>query len=126
MEGGIYDLTSEVKKNLEDIKMQNGIVVIFCIGSTCSISTMEFESGLQEDLPQALDRVAPKNIPYAHHETWHDDNGRSHVKSTIVGPSLTVPIVNGELTLGTWQQVIFIEWDTRGRDRKVVLQFLGD
>ncbi len=125
-DGGMHDITEETQAIIEEEKISDGIVVLFCIGSTCALSTVEFEPGLSKDVPACLDRIAPKNIEYAHHQTWHDDNGRSHVKATLMGPSLTVPIVGGELTLGTWQQIVLLEWDTRDRTREVVLQFISE
>lgn len=124
-EGDIIDLTSSIEEILSSIKLQDGIVTVFCTHSTGAISTIEYEPGLLKDVPEALERIAPKSIDYAHHQTWHDDNGRSHVKATLLGPSLTVPFIHGKLTLGTWQQIIFIELDTQGRDRQIILQFLG-
>ncbi|MGM0440790.1 MAG: secondary thiamine-phosphate synthase enzyme YjbQ [Chlamydiota bacterium] len=125
-DGGMYDLTPMVAEELESCGLRDGTATIFCTGSTGAISTVEYEPGLQKDVPAALERIAPKDIEYAHHQTWHDDNGRSHVKATIVGPSLTIPFVKGALTLGTWQQIVFIECDTRDRQREFILQFIGE
>lgn len=124
-EGEMQDLTEEVRKKLEEVALQEGVVHLFCVGSTFSLSTVEYEPGLLQDVPAALDRIAPQTIAYAHHETWHDDNGRSHVKATLMGPSLTIPFTQGELTLGRWQQIALFEWDTRPRTRQVVVQFMG-
>jgi len=125
-ENDMVDLTPQVAKELSDTKISDGIVTIFCMGSTGVISTVEFEPGLQNDVPEALERIAPKDLYYKHHETWHDDNGRGHVKATLVGPGITVPFVKGRLTLGAWQQICFIECDTRARSRDIVLQFIGE
>jgi secondary thiamine-phosphate synthase enzyme len=95
-------------------------------GSTGSVTTTEFEPGAFTDLPAALQRIAPREAEYAHHLTWGDDNGRSHVRASILGPSLTVPFTDGRLLLGTWQQIVFIELDTRPRRRRVVVQMLGE
>ena len=124
--GGMVDLTIQVQKCVADSKLTNGIVVLFCPGSTGALSTVEYEPGLQQDIPKALDRLAPKTEPYTHHETWGDDNGPGHVKATILGPDLTVPFVNKKLTLGTWQQIVFIECDTRNRNRKIIVQIIGE
>lgn len=125
-DGKMNNLTDDVEKIVKSSKIENGCVIIFCPGSTASISTIEFEPGLKKDVPIAMDKIAPKNIDYHHHQTWKDDNGRSHVKSTIMGTSLTVPIVKKELTLGRWQQIVFIEWDTQDRERKIVVQVMGE
>lgn len=125
-DGDIIDITHLIEDQLYNTGLTNGIVTAFCAGSTAIISTMEYEPGLQQDITLALERLAPTDLYYKHHETWHDDNGKSHVKSTMVGPSFTVPFVDKKLTLGTWQQVVFIECDTRSRKREIILQFIGE
>lgn len=125
-DGGMHDLTESISHVLKQTKLSEGTVTVFCTGSTYSLSTVEFEPGLRQDIPDCFERIAPRNIDYAHHQTWHDDNGRSHVKATLMGPSLVIPFVEGKLTLGTWQQVALFEWDTRPRERVVVLQFIGN
>ncbi len=105
--------------------MKTGIVCVFIPGATGSVSTVEFEPGLKKDIPQALERIAPSDIPYEHHKTWGDDNGRSHVRATIMGPSLTIPFSKGKLTLGRWQQIVAINLDTRTRNREIVIQIMG-
>jgi len=120
------DLTSIVRDVVKKSGVKNGLVNVFIPGSTGAITTMEYEPGLKKDLANALSRIAPKDIYYFHHERWGDDNGRSHVKASIVGPSLTVPIINGEVILGTWQQVVFLELDTRPRRRRIIVTVLGD
>ncbi|MEE8167791.1 MAG: secondary thiamine-phosphate synthase enzyme YjbQ [Candidatus Hydrothermarchaeales archaeon] len=122
----MVDITGEVKREVKDSKVRNGIVTIFVPGSTGVVSTMEYEPGLLKDIPRALERIAPSNIDYEHHKTWHDDNGRSHVRATLMGPSLVVPFVDGNPVLGTWQQIVFMNLDTSHRRRKVVLQILGE
>ena len=107
-DGGMNDLTKPIQDALSESGLVDGTVTVFCPGSTGAISTVEYEPGLLEDVPDALDRIAPKDLYYKHTETWHDDNGRGHVKATLVGPSLTIPFMEGQLTLGTWQQVVFI------------------
>ena len=125
-ENDIIDITGKVKSVVDKSGIKNGLVNIFVIGSTAAVSTMEYEPGLVYDLSQALARIAPPEIRYKHHERWGDGNGRSHVKATILGPSLTVPLNDGEMMLGTWQQIIFIELDTRPRSRRVVVTVMGE
>jgi len=125
-ENDILDITDMVKKIVKKSGIKIGLVNVFAVGSTAAISTMEYESGLVYDLSSALSRIAPRDIEYKHHERWGDDNGRSHVKASIIGPSLTVPLENGDLILGTWQQIIFIELDTRPRSRRVVVTVMGE
>jgi secondary thiamine-phosphate synthase enzyme len=125
-EGEIIDLTDEVEKLVHSSHIQDGLACIFVPGSTGAVTTMEYERGLLKDIPRALERLAPKNMPYDHHETWHDDNGRSHVRASILGPSLTVPVHDGHLIHGTWQQLVFIELDTQPRTRKLVVHIIGE
>jgi len=125
-EGDILDLTGDVKRVVKQSRVSNGIVTVFVPGSTGALTTIEYEPGLLQDLPAALERIAPSNVYYHHEEMWHDGNGRSHVRASIIGPSLTVPIVNGELTLGTWQQIVFIELDIKPRRRRVIVQIIGE
>ena len=125
-ENEIIEITDEVTKTVKESKIQNGAVVVFVVGSTAAITTIEYEPGLQKDLPDMLSRLAPKDIEYAHDNTWHDGNGHSHVRASLIGPSLAIPIVEGLLTLGTWQQIVLIEMDTRPRERKIILQVIGE
>ncbi|MGQ4892293.1 MAG: secondary thiamine-phosphate synthase enzyme YjbQ [Candidatus Njordarchaeia archaeon] len=125
-ENDIVDITKQVEQVVRKSRVRNGLANIFVIGSTAAVSTMEYEPGLVHDVAEALSRIAPKDIYYKHHERWGDDNGRSHVKATILGPSLTVPIEDGGLVLGTWQQIIFIELDTRPRNRRLLVTILGE
>jgi len=125
-DGGMHDITKEVQQIVSESKVKDGIAVIFCPGSTGAVSTVEYEPGLLQDIPNALERIAPTDLDYAHHQTWHDDNGRGHVKATILGPDLTVPVIKGKLVLGTWQQIVFIELDTRDRQRDVTVQVMGE
>ena len=123
----VIDLTGDVVTCLRHGTIRDGIVTVFVVGSTAAISTTEFEPGLvTNDLGVAYERLAPENARYLHEETWHDDNGHSHVRSTMTGPSITVPLVDGQMTLGTWQQIILLDFDTRPRDRRVIVQVLGD
>ena len=125
-ENDVIDITKEVQGAVRESGLKDGIVTVFVPGSTAVVTTMEYEPGLVEDFPGMLERVSPRGIFYEHHKTWHDDNGRSHVKASLVGPSLSVPFVDGLLTLGTWQQVVFLELDTRPRTRKIVVQIVGE
>ncbi|MEM4293933.1 MAG: secondary thiamine-phosphate synthase enzyme YjbQ [Thermoplasmata archaeon] len=121
----VVDITRQVEKCVSASGLTSGIVNVFVQGSTAAISTIEYEEGLARDLETALERIAPKDAEYLHHLRWHDDNGRSHVRATIIGPSITVPFENGRLVLGTWQQIVLIELDTRGRTRKVYVTVMG-
>lgn len=121
----IVDITHEVQKIVDESGIEDGIACIFCAGSTGAITTIEYEDGLLYDLPNALERIAPKNAYYKHEERWHDGNGHSHVRASLIGPSLTVPIENGKLLLGTWQQIVFVECDIRPRRRKLIVHIVG-
>lgn len=122
----IIDITSRVSNIARKSSIQNGIVTVFCPGSTGSITTIEYESGVLKDLQRAIEKIAPSNIPYDHDRRWGDGNGFSHVRAALMKPSLSIPIVNGHLTLGTWQQVVFIDFDNRGRNRNLIVQVIGD
>jgi secondary thiamine-phosphate synthase enzyme len=125
-EGDILDITSDVAEEVVKTRLKSGIVTVFVPGSTGALTTIEYEPGLLEDLPNALERIAPKNMSYEHEKRWHDGNGHSHVRASLIGPSITVPFVNGRLTLGTWQQIAFMELDVRSRSRNLVLQIIGE
>ena len=125
-EGDIVDITDLVEGVVEESGIRDGVAHIFAIGSTAAISTMEYDPGLKEDLPNALERIAPKNVEYKHHLRWGDYNGHSHVRATILGPSLSVPVRGGSLVLGTWQQIIFIELDVRSRSRRFMVTVMGE
>jgi secondary thiamine-phosphate synthase enzyme len=122
----ILDITPEMNSFLKKLGMSEGQATAFCPGSTGGITTIEYEPGMLKDIPEALEIVAPSGKDYHHHLTWHDDNGSSHVRSALIGPSLTVPFTRGAFTLGTWQQVVFIDFDTRPRSRRIVVQFIGE
>lgn len=125
-DGGMEDVTHKVQDLVSKSGLRNGIVTVFNIGSTGAVSTIEYEPGLKRDIPAALERIAPSDVDYEHHKTWGDDNGRGHVRATVLGPSLVVPFVDGKLTLGTWQQIVAINLDTGDRDRKLVVQIIGE
>lgn len=124
--GHMQDLTHLVQAAVTQSKVRCGVVHIFAMGSTAAIGAIEFEPGLQKDLPETLDRLMPPSRDYGHEQTWHDGNGHSHLQATLLGPSLTVPIAEGKPVLGTWQQVVHLECDTRPRDRQVVLTVMGE
>ena len=125
-EEDIIDITDDVIQAVNGTKLEKGIVTIFVPGSTGALTTMEYEPGLIIDLPNSLDRIAPRGLLYEHDKRWHDGNGHSHVKASLIGPSLTVPFVDRTLSLGTWQQIVFLELDVRSRRRKVLLQIIGE
>jgi len=125
-ETDMVDLTEEVERAVKQTNLNNGVVTIFVQGSTGALTTIEYEPGLLRDFPAMLERVAPKSIDYEHERRWHDGNGHSHVRASLLGPSLTVPFAAGKLTLGTWQQIVFIELDVRSRSRDLVLQIIGE
>jgi len=123
---GIFEVTREVEKAVSDSMIAEGTCTIFAVGSTCAIATLEFESGLIEDMTQALERLFPQHMTYEHERRWHDGNGHSHIRASFLGQSLVVPITGGRLVLGTWQQVVFIELDNKPRTRAVVVQVMGE
>jgi secondary thiamine-phosphate synthase enzyme len=125
-ENDIIDVTKQTSDALRESELNNGIVNIFVAGSTAAVTTIEYEPGLRYDFPKMLSRIAPKDIQYRHDETWHDGNGHSHVRASLVGPSLTIPFSNGALLLGTWQQIVMLELDTRPRERVLTIQMLGE
>ncbi len=122
----ILDITKYVNKVIQETNLKNGIATVFCPGATGAITTIEYEPGLLEDLPNTLEKIVPKNAYYKHHEMWHDGNGHSHVRASIMGPSLTVPFSEKQLILGTWQQIVFVELDVKHRSREIVVQIIGE
>lgn len=124
--GDIHDLTAQIGATIAASGIQTGTVNVFNIGSTAAVGTIEFEPGLQQDLPAILDKLIPPSRSYGHEQAWHDGNGHSHLQATLLGPSLTVPIAAGKLVLGTWQQIFHLECDVRGRKRTVVITILGE
>jgi len=123
----IVDITDKVKKAVRQSPITNGTVTLFNVGSTAGITTTEYEPGLVNyDIEAAFEKIAPKNARYEHEETWHDDNGHSHVRASVLGPSLSVPVIEGQLTIGTWQQIILVDFDTRPRTRNVICQIIGE
>lgn len=123
----VIDITAGVERVLEESGIRDGILVAFVVGSTASITTTEAEPGLMtHDLKAFAERIAPEHDYYKHEATWHDDNGHAHVRATALGPSLAVPITDGRMPLGTWQQIILLDFDTRAREREIVVQIVGE
>ena len=125
-QGDAHDLGDAVQAAVSAAGIQDGIACIFVGGSTAAVTTIELEPGAVADLNAVLERIAPRHADYRHHEKWGDDNGSSHVRAAILGPSLTVPIEHGRLTLGTWQQIMLLEFDTRERTREIIIQVIGE
>lgn len=122
----IVDITGLVNQYLAQSRIKRGAVILFVPGSTGAITTIEYESGVIQDLADAIERLAPRDIPYAHDQRWGDGNGYSHVRAALLGPSLHVPVVDGRLSLGTWQQVVLINFDNRARRRRLIIQIMGE
>jgi secondary thiamine-phosphate synthase enzyme len=122
----IHDITEEVEDLVRQSGISNGIVTVFCPSSTSAITTIEHESGCFSDLRRLFDQIVDPRQPYAHNSRWGDGNGHSHVRAALLGPSLTIPFVNTHLTLGTWQQIVFIDFDVHARRRELVVQILGE
>ncbi len=122
----MIDITEKVNSVIKNSKIENGLVTVFCPGSTGAITTIEYESGVLRDLQRAIEKIAPSDIPYEHDKRWGDGNGFSHVRAALMKPSLTVPIINKNLTLGTWQQIIFIDFDNRKRNRNILIHIMGE
>ena len=123
----VINITEQVKDAVIESGIQDGAVILFNVGSTAGITTTEYEPGLVNyDIKAAFEKIAPENNRYEHEETWHDDNGHSHIRATLLGPSLSVPLIHGRLTLGTWQQIILVEFDTKPRSRTVICQIIGE
>jgi secondary thiamine-phosphate synthase enzyme len=125
-EGDIVDITGYVQKAIKKSRLKDGIACVFVPGATGAVTTIEYESGLLQDMPDALDRLFPRDIQYQHQLRWHDGNGHSHVRASFIGPSLTVPFKDEKLILGTWQQIVFLELDNSARRRKIIVQLLGE
>jgi secondary thiamine-phosphate synthase enzyme len=122
----IIDLTPHVMDVLNRSKIKDGLVTVFCPGSTGSVTTIEYESGVLRDLQKAIEKIVPSDIPYEHDKRWGDGNGFSHVRAALMKPGLTVPLIKGKLSLGTWQQIVFLDFDNRRRDRNLFVHILGD
>ena len=121
----IINITREVQEEVLQSGVQDGSIMLFIPGSTAALTTIEFESGVVNDLKKAIDRIAPRDIPYEHDRRWGDGNGFSHVRASLLGPSLSIPLMGGRLFLGTWQQVVLLDFDNRPRSRRVTVQIMG-
>jgi secondary thiamine-phosphate synthase enzyme len=124
--GDIINLTDEIQNSVKTSTIDSGTVTVFAPGSTTGLTTIEYEPGLIQDVPQLMEKLVPSDRSYEHDNTWHDGNGFSHLRSALIGPDITIPFVSKKLTLGTWQQVVFLEFDNRPRSRTVILQIIGD
>jgi secondary thiamine-phosphate synthase enzyme len=122
----VHDITDQVARTILQNELKDGTVTIFCPSSTSALTTIEYESGAISDLRRLFDEIIPQSQEYAHNERWHDGNGHSHVRAALLGPSLTIPFVDGQLTLGTWQQIIYLDFDNRPRQRRLVVQLIGE
>lgn len=120
------DITGQVTKIIQRSGIKNGLVTVYCKGSTGSVTTIEYESGVIKDLQRVLEKIVPSNIPYEHDKRWGDGNGFSHVRAALLKPSLTVPLIKQQLTLGTWQQIVFIDFDNRNRQREIAVHIIGE
>jgi secondary thiamine-phosphate synthase enzyme len=125
-ENDMIDMTKQTSRLITESKLEEGLVTVFVSGSTAAISTIEYEPGLINDFPDMLSRVVPNDIEYKHNETWHDGNGHSHIRASLIGPSLTIPFKDGKLMLGMWQQIVLFEMDTRQRTREIIVQIMGE
>ena len=124
--GAMHDLTKEVAAIVTESGIRTGLVNVHNVGSTAAVGIIEFEPGLRQDLPAALERLFPPSRDCAHEQTWHDGNGHSHLQATLLGPALTVPVSEGKLALGTWQQIVHVECDVRPRERRIVVTVMGE
>ncbi len=122
----MHDLTSRVGDHVQESGVTSGVVTVFTSSSTSALTTIEYESGALHDLRRALDEIAPPDREYRHNLRWRDGNGHAHLRAALIGPSISVPIIDGRLALGTWQQILFIDFDVRPRHRGIVVQVIGD
>ena len=122
----ILDMTPQVENIIRRSKIENGLVTVFCPGSTGAVTTIEYESGVLKDLQKAVEKILPSNIAYEHDKRWGDGNGFSHVRAAFMKPSLTIPLIKGRLPLGTWQQIVFIDFDNRKRERDLIVHVMGE
>jgi secondary thiamine-phosphate synthase enzyme len=124
--GDVIDITERVAAAIRECGVHSGIAVVFVPGATAAVTTIEHELGLVDDIRAALERIVPEEIQYSHDQKWGDGNGHSHIRASLIGPSLTVPFQDGQLMLGTWQQIVFLELDNKPRKRRIILQILGE
>lgn len=125
-EGDLVNLNGKIEEQIKKSGVKEGIINLFVVGSTAALTTIEYEEGLKEDLFNILERIAPRGIEYKHHLRWGDYNGHSHIRASIIGPSISIPIGDGKPLLGTWQQVVLVELDTRPRSRKIIMTIIGE
>lgn len=124
--GEMIDITSEVAESVRGSGASSGVITVFVPGSTAGVTTIEFEPGLVEDMDEMFDRLIPRDREYHHNLRWHDGNGHSHVRASLLGPSLTIPFEDGKLKIGIWQQVILLDFDNKARNRELVCQVMGE
>ncbi len=122
----VHEITGQVEKLVAQSGLKDGTVTVFCPSSTSGLTTIEYEPGAVSDLKRLFDEIVPPDREYAHNARWDDGNGHSHVRASLLGPSLTIPFVNGQLTLGTWQQIIYVDFDNKPRRRELILQMIGE
>jgi secondary thiamine-phosphate synthase enzyme len=122
----IIDITQQIIECIRSSSLANGLVTVFCPSSTSGITTIEYEPGVLEDLKRTFEKIAPQGETYLHDEAWHDGNGHSHIRAALLKASLSIPLVEGRMTLGTWQQIVFIDFDVRPRKREIIVQILGE
>ncbi len=122
----MIDMTDHVRSVIDRSKIENGLVTVFCPGSTGAVTTIEYESGALRDLQKAIEKIIPSNVSYEHDRRWGDGNGFSHVRAALMKPSLTIPLIQGGLALGTWQQIVFIDFDNRKRSRNILVHVIGE
>jgi secondary thiamine-phosphate synthase enzyme len=118
----MIDITRDVQGVVHEVGMNEGQVLLFCVGSTGGLTTIEYEPGLNRDFPEMFDRLIPRDIRYHHDDAWHDGNGHSHCRASLLGPSLTIPVQGGQMLLGTWQQILFVDFDNKPRRRELIVQ----
>ncbi len=124
--GHVVDITAQVARIVEESGVRNGLVTVFCPSATSAVTTIEFEDGAVRDFQRLFNEIAPPDRPYMHNRRWGDGNGHSHIRAALLGPSLTVPFVEQRMTLGTWQQIVYVDFDNRPRDRRLVVHVLGE
>lgn len=125
-DGHIVDITDAIREKIDASGIKSGTVTVFTPSATSGLTTIEYEPGLLQDLPEFFEKIIPSGVPYKHDQTWHDGNGFSHLRAALIGPDITIPFTDGRLHLGTWQQVVFLDFDNRSRSRKLILQIIGE
>jgi secondary thiamine-phosphate synthase enzyme len=122
----IIDVTPRIRENIKSSGINSGIITIFTPSATSGLTTIEYEPGLLQDLPEFFEKVLPSNVPYQHDLTWHDGNGHAHLRAALIGPDITIPFTDSQLHLGTWQQVVFLDFDNRKRERRLIFKIIGE